>query len=111
MQSLSSRFLSIAEIPGVIGWVHCSAEGEILGHSGDESLPFGAVLPYFQQVSSQIGESLGLDGLYEAQIVGRSVTSLYFPVHDGALGVLVQSKARLNEVLAHLEQKLGGYLR
>ncbi len=90
--------------PHVLGYVHCSEAGDVLVQEGNEVDVLANVLIYFQQVAGLIGESLGLEGFNEAHIQGKSLTVVSMPLDGGAIGVILNNRARVSEVIAQMRQ-------
>jgi len=96
----------IMQAPNVIGYVQCSESGDILVQEGNEVDVLANVLVYFQQVATLIGESFGLEDFQEAQIQGKSLTVVCLPHAGGSVGVILNSRARLNETVNLIRQAL-----
>lgn len=99
-------FEQIMQVPNVLGYVHCSESGDVLAQQGDEVDILANVLVYFQQVAGLIGESFGLEGFQEAQIQGKSLTVICVPHQGGAVGVVFNSRNRINENAALVHRAL-----
>lgn len=97
----------IMQTPNVIGFVQCSESGDVIVQEGNEVDVLANVLVYFQQVAALIGESFGLEDFQEAQIQGRSLTVICLPYQGGAVGVILNSRNRLNETVSLVRQVLG----
>lgn len=104
MSSTPHSLEQISLIPNVLGVAHCSDTDETVRQTGSEAEALGNVLAYFRQVSELIGASLGLESLDEAQMNGKSVGVLCLPVHDGTLGVVLNSRAKLPEVSSQVRK-------
>ena len=63
-------------------------------------------LLYFQQIAVLIGESFGLEHFHEAQIQGKSLTVVCIPVNNEVVGVILNSRARVNEIVSQMRQIL-----
>jgi hypothetical protein len=96
----------IKQLPGVISFVMCSEAGDIVEQEGSEAEVLSTVLIYFQQVAGLIGESFGLEELQEAHIQGKTLTVLCLPHQGGSVGVVLNSRTRVNEVTASVRQIL-----
>lgn len=96
----------IMQAPNVLGYVQCSESGDVIVQEGNEVDVLANVLVYFQQVAGLIGESFGLEDFQEAQIQGKSLTVLCLPHQGGAVGVILNSRARINETLGLVRQAL-----
>jgi hypothetical protein len=96
----------IMQAPNVIGYVHCSEAGDVLAQEGNEVDILANVLVYFQQVAGLIGESFGLEDFQEAQIQGKSLTVICLPHRGGAVGVILNSRTRINETVTLVRQAL-----
>jgi hypothetical protein len=96
----------IIQAPNVIGYVQCSESGDILVQEGNEVDVLANVLIYFQQVAGLIGESFGLEDFQEAQIQGKSLTVICIPHEGGSIGVILNSRTRINETVAMIRQAL-----
>lgn len=94
------------QMPNVLGCVQCAESGDILAQEGSEVDALPGVLMYFQQVAGLIGESLGHEGFQEAQIQNRTLTVVCLPHGGGAVGVVLNSRARMNETVAAIRQSL-----
>lgn len=94
----------LVDIPGVVGFVECCESGTILNSAGDESEILGNVLVYFGQMANLIGESLGLEGLVEAQFSGRSLSVLHLPAGESDFGVIMDSKVRASDLTPLIER-------
>ncbi len=96
----------IMQAPNVLGYVQCSESGDVIVQEGNEVDVLANVLVYFQQVAQLIGDSFGLEDFQEAQIQGRSLTVVCLPHQGGAVGVILNSRTRLNETVALVRQVL-----
>lgn len=96
----------IMQAPHVLGYVQCSESGDVIAQEGSEVEVLANVLIYFQQVAGLIGESFGLEDFQEAQIQGKSLIVVCVPHRGGAVGVVLNSRARINETLAIIRQAL-----
>lgn len=94
----------IMQSPHVLGYVHCSEAGDVLVQEGNEVDVLANVLIYFQQVAGLIGESLGLEEFHEAHIQSKSLTVVSMPHQGGAIGVILNNRARVAEVVAQMRQ-------
>lgn len=88
----------IMQTPNVLGYAHCSATGEVLERSGSEVESLETVLGHFVRLTARAGGSFGADGFHQAQIEGKPITVLCMPCDDGAIGVVLDSRARVPEV-------------
>lgn len=102
----NSSVQQIMQVPNVLGYVLCSEAGDVLAQEGDEVDILANVLVYFQQVAGLIGESFGLEDFQEAQIQGKSLTVICLPYRGGAVGVILNSRSRINEAVALVRQAL-----
>jgi hypothetical protein len=96
----------IMQAPNVLGYVQCSESGDVIVQEGREVDVLANVLIYFQQVAGLIGESFGLEDFQEAQIQGKSLTVVCLPHAGGAVGVILNSRTRMNETVAMVRQAL-----
>lgn len=96
----------IMQAPNVIGYVQCSESGDVVVQEGNEVDVLANVLVYFQQVAGLIGESFGLEDFQEAQIQGKSLTVVCLPHEGGSVGVILNSRARINETVTLIRQAL-----
>ncbi len=96
----------IMQAPNVLGYVQCSESGDVIVQEGNEVDVLANVLVYFQQVAGLIGESFGLEDFQEAQIQGKALTVLCLPHRGGAVGVILNSRARINETITLVRQTL-----
>lgn len=96
----------IMQSPNVLGFVQCSDAGDVIVQEGNEVDVLANVLVYFQQVATLIGDSFGLEDFQEAQIQGKSLTVICLPHKGGAVGVILNSRARVNETVALVRQAL-----
>ncbi len=96
----------IMQAPNVQGFVHCAETGDVIAQEGSEVEILANVLVYFQQVAGLIGESFGLEDFQEAQIQGKGLTVVCLPHQGGAVGVVLNSRARINETVAVVKQAL-----
>lgn len=103
---VNTSYQQIMQAPTVIGYVMCSDSGDVVEQAGEEVAMLSTVLVYFQQVAGLIGESFGLEDLQEAQIQSKSLTVLCVPHSGGSFGVILSSRAKINEVTAALRQVL-----
>ncbi|WOO39527.1 hypothetical protein [Rubellicoccus peritrichatus] len=94
-----SNLLSSQASNGLIGYIECDQTGEILKSEGDDIEALGSVLIYFQQIADLIGESLGFEPMEEARIIGRSTTTVCLAKNDSTLGVIFNSRAKIEEIL------------
>lgn len=78
----------------------------MIAQEGNEVDVLANVIVYFQQIAVLIGESMGLEHFHEAQIQGKSLTVVCLPHHNEVVGVILNSRARVNEVVSHLRQIL-----
>lgn len=101
------KFGRLTEIDQVLSYVHCSEEGEILAHEGNEVEILAEALTYFHQMAGLIGESFGLEGFEEARVQGKSISILTRPCEDGLLGVVVNTKGRLAAVIEEMRVLTG----
>jgi hypothetical protein len=117
MNATSSKFANsmattpvqqIMQAPNVLGYVQCSDSGDVIVQEGNEVDVLANVLVYFQQVAGLIGESFGLEDFQEAQIQGKSLTVVCLPHQGGAVGVILNSRARINETVGVVRQALAG---
>jgi hypothetical protein len=96
----------IMQAPNVIGYVRCSEAGDVIEQEGNEVDALANVIVYFQQIAVLIGESFGLEHFHEAQIQGKSLTVVCIPVETDVIGVILSSRARVNEIVGQLHQIL-----
>ena len=104
----NSPVQQIMQAPNVLGYVQCSESGDVIVQEGNEVDVLANVLVYFQQVARLIGESFGLEDFQEAQIQGRALTVVCLPHQGGAVGVILNSRARINETVSLIRQSLAG---
>ncbi len=102
----NSPVQQIMQAPNVLGYVHCSESGDVLAQEGNEVDILANVLVYFQQVAGLIGESFGLEDFQEAQVQGKSLTVICLPHQGGSVGVILNSRNRINETVAFVRQSL-----
>ena len=88
----------IMQTPNVLGYVHCSSTGEVLEREGREVESLAVVLGHVVRLSSRLGATFGTNGFHQAQIQGKPITVLCMPCDDGAIGVVLDSRARVPEV-------------
>ena len=96
----------IMQAPNVIGYVRCSEAGDVIEQEGNEVDVLANVIVYFQQIAVLIGESFGLEHFHEAQIQGKSLTVVCIPVNNEVVGVILNSRARVNEIVVQMRQIL-----
>lgn len=96
----------IMQAPNVIGCVQCSESGDVVVQDGNDVDELANVMVYFHQVAGLIGESFGLEDFQEAQIQGKALTVVCLPHEGGSMGVIVNSRARINETVTHIRQAL-----
>ncbi len=97
----------IMQTPNVIGYVRCSESGVVIEQEGNEVDVLANVIVYFQQIAVLIGESFGLERFHEAQIQGKSLIVVCIPLAGGdVLGVILNSRARVPEILGQIRQIL-----
>lgn len=96
----------IMQAPNVIGYVQCSESGDVIVQEGNEVDLLANVLTYFQQVAGLIGESFGLEDFQEAQIQSKALTVVCIPHEGGTVGVILNSRARINETVTLIRQAL-----
>lgn len=96
----------IIQAPNVLGYVHCSAAGDVLVQEGNEVDVLANVLIYFQQVATLIGDSFGLEDFCEAQVYGKSLIVICMPCQNGAIGAILNSRAQVTEVTNLMRQIL-----
>lgn len=104
----NSAVQQIMQAPNVLGYVHCSESGDIIVQEGNEVDVLANVLIYFNQMATLIGESFGLEGFHEAQIQSKSLIVLCMPHQGGAIGVIVNARARVSDVAALMKQIVEG---
>jgi hypothetical protein len=102
----NSPVQQIMQAPNVLGYVQCSESGDVIVQEGNEVDVLANVLVYFQQVAALIGESFGLEGFQEAQIQGKALTVICLPHEGGAVGVILNSRARINETVTLVRNAL-----
>lgn len=96
----------VMQAPNVLGYVQCSESGDVIVQEGSEVDVLANVLVYFQQVAGLIGESFGLEDFQEAQVQGQSLAVICMPHQGGAVGVILNSRTRINETVALVRQAL-----
>lgn len=104
-----SAMQRIMQTPNVLGYVHCSMTGEVLERDGREVESLVTVLGHFLRLSGRFGAPFGSDGFHEAQLKGKPVTVLCMPCEDGAIGVVLDSRARVPEVALTMRRIMDGY--
>ncbi len=92
--------------PNVLGYVHCSETGDVLVQEGNEVDVLASVLVYFHQVAMLIGDSFGLEGFHEAHIQGKSLMVICLPHQGGTVGLLVNTRARVAEIVTQARRIL-----
>lgn len=102
----NSPVQQIMQAPNVLGFVQCSDSGDVIVQEGSEVEVLANVLVYFQQVAGLIGESFGLEDFQEAQIQGKALTVICIPHQGGAVAVILNSRARINETVTMIRQIL-----
>jgi len=102
----SSKLKQLMKEPSVIGFVQCSEEGDIIAQEGNDVDVLSTVLVYFQQIANLIGDSFGLENYQEAQIQGQSLTVITSPYGEGVVGIIVNSKLKINEVARMLREAI-----
>jgi len=96
----------IMQTPNVIGYVRCSESGVVIEQEGNEVDVLANVIVYFQQIAVLIGESFGLERFHEAQIQGKSLIVVCIPLNGEVLGVILNSRARVPEIVGQIRQIL-----
>lgn len=104
-----SAMQRIMQTPNVLGYVHCSASGEVLEREGREVEALVTVLGHFVRLSSTVGASFGADGFHQAQIQGKPITVLCMPYDGGAVGVVLDARARVPEVALSMRRIMDGH--
>ncbi|NMG01626.1 roadblock/LC7 domain-containing protein [Azoarcus taiwanensis] len=99
----------IMQTPNVLGYVHCSSSGEVLEREGREVESLATVLGHFVRLSGQLGASFGADGFHQARIQGKPITVLCMPCNDGAIGVVLDSRAHVPEVALSMRRIMDGH--
>ncbi|PTD97276.1 roadblock/LC7 domain-containing protein [Pseudothauera lacus] len=98
----------VLHTPNVLGYVLCGADGQVVARDGRETDALTGVLVHFTRVAGQFGQRFGLDSFHEAQIHGKPLTVLCLPWQGGALGVVLDSRARLAEVALTVRRAMDG---
>lgn len=93
---------SSSEFPGLLSLVEVNRSSNILQAEGDDAETLAGVLVYFNQMTDLIGESLGLDGIVEGRMIGRSMTAVCLPTPDSIRGALFENRANIDAVLPKL---------
>ena len=104
-----SAMQRIMQTPNVLGYVHCSLTGEVLEREGSEVESLATVLGHFVRLSGRVGTPFGTDGFHEARIKGKAITVLCMPCDDGAIGVVLDSRARVSEVALCMRRIVDGH--
>lgn len=94
-----SKLLSSHGHNGLIGYIECDQTGEIIKSEGEDIEALGSVLVYFQQMADLIGVSFGFEPMEEARVIGRSTTTVCLAKTDSTLGVIFNSRAKIDEIL------------
>ena len=89
-------------MPGVLGIVTCSLEGEITNCAGDEAELLGGILGHLDQTSRLIGECLGIENLVEIRLLGKTLTAACIPREHDFCGILMDRKAPVTEILSQV---------
>ncbi len=92
----------LAELPGVLGIVTCSLDGEITNCAGDEAELLGGILGHLDQTSRLIGECLGLEQLVEIRLMGKTLTAACIPREHDLCGLLLDRKASVSEIISQV---------
>lgn len=101
--STQTTVKQIMQSPQVLGFVHCDESGDVLVQEGNEVDVLSNVMIYFLQIAGLIGESLGLEDFFEAQIQGKSLHVICLPHEGGGVGVILNSKSKTNEITSQLQ--------
>jgi hypothetical protein len=99
---------AILQAPSVLGYVHCAQSGEVLARHGQQVDTLAMLLGHVMKLAQMLGRALGLDDLHETQLHGKPLTALCMPYRGGAVGVLLDSRARQAEVAQLLRNALQG---
>ena len=95
---------TIMDYPGVTGYVECDKMGTVITAEGEEAETFGGVIGYFEQMANLIGESFGLEGIEEAQIISTEQCALCLPKANKVIGVLHNPKTKIQDLLTTLQK-------
>ena len=98
----------IMQAPNVLGFVHCSADGEVLIRAGNEVEALATILGHFMRLARLVGGSFGLEDFHEARIQGKPLSVLCMPYEGGAVGVVLDSRARVAEVALTMRRIIDG---
>lgn len=89
-------------LPGLIGVVTCDGTGEVESFTGEEAEMFGAVVPYFNQIATLVGETFGLDEFEQGMLIGKNVTCVTIAGSEESRGFIFEAKAKINQILPKL---------
>ncbi len=98
----------ILQAPNVTGYVHCADNDEVLARHGEGAELLATMINPLVQAAALLGRSLGLDELRELQLHGRPLTALCLPCAGGTIGVMLDSRAHLNDVARTLQRSVHG---
>lgn len=84
---------------GVTGLVEVDNDGLITEARGDEAELLGNALVFIGQMADLIGETLGMDSHKEVVVRGKSQSAICLPTDDGLLGILVNSKVKMADLV------------
>jgi len=73
--------------PGMISYVECDAQGEILDGDGEENPELPMITNSFIEIGQAIGESLGLAGMVDVMVAGPDLRALFIPTAKKNIGV------------------------
>ncbi|MDP0500486.1 MAG: hypothetical protein Q7P63_10335 [Verrucomicrobiota bacterium JB022] len=73
--------------PGMISYVECDAQGEILAGDGQENDELPMITNSFIEIGQAIGQSLGLKGLVDVMVAGPDHRALFVPGNKKNIGV------------------------
>lgn len=99
----------IMQTPNVLGYAHCSVTGELLEQDGREVDALATVLGHFMRLMASAGASFANGDFHQAQIQGKPITVLCMPCEDGAIGVVLDARARVPEVALMMRRIMDGY--
>lgn len=98
----------IMQTPSVLGCVRCSSSGDVMAREGDEVDSLTMVLGHFVRLTKSLGGTFGGGDFHQAQVQGKKVNVLCLPFEDGAIGVALDSRARVPEVAITIKRIVNG---
>jgi hypothetical protein len=103
----SIEFQQILQSPSVLGLARCSETGEIVLREGREVDSLTTVLGTFMRVAKLLPGACDGGDFHQASVQGKPLTVLCMPHDGGAVGVVLDERARVPEVALMLRRAIG----